>query len=185
MCLRSFALRRAPILPYFRTISRWCVVPKISHHRFAASCTDDQYADSTTYSFTLPKRVIVIGGGFGGSKVSKLLEKEHTFQVILITPGSTFDYIPSYPFLLGKNPHAPSLEKIQCPHRSVRFSCPPSLFVLMDLDRLSSSFPKPKSSSKTLRLFTRDTCNWKMGKYCSAYIEITTEYQIFMRILFV
>ena len=111
--------------------------------------------DDTVFSFTSPKRVVVIGGGFGGSYVSKLLDKEGSYKVTLISTQPYFECIPSFPFIIGR-PDYP--DKIRAPHKKVFFfHCffPPFSKLIMETKVSLQNISNPQVSHRSARKIRR------------------------------
>eukprot|EP01027_Heterolobosea_sp_BB2_P012254 GEZU01017775.1.p1 GENE.GEZU01017775.1~~GEZU01017775.1.p1 ORF type:complete len:167 (+),score=24.38 GEZU01017775.1:240-740(+) len=79
-------------------------------------CKDHLFKDEYLfYHFTEKKRIVIVGGGFGGSKVAKAMEKD--YDVILIDKKDYFQCTPSLPTLVGDPAY---ISRITTKHTNVR-----------------------------------------------------------------
>jgi len=57
-------------------------------------------SDDAFYFWNFKKRVVVIGGGFAGRRLLRLLEKKGIYETVLITKHPYFESLPSLPSLI-------------------------------------------------------------------------------------
>ena len=73
------------------------------------------WEDDTTFVFTQKKRVVIVGGGFGGCHVAKGLQ-DGNYEITLVSKDDDFECIPSFPFMIGDETY---IKRIQAPYRKV------------------------------------------------------------------
>eukprot|EP01088_Endostelium_zonatum_P001140 TRINITY_DN11430_c0_g1_i1.p1 TRINITY_DN11430_c0_g1~~TRINITY_DN11430_c0_g1_i1.p1 ORF type:complete len:439 (+),score=122.91 TRINITY_DN11430_c0_g1_i1:21-1337(+) len=80
---------------------------------FSSASSNPSFFDSSSYfyTFTQKRRVVILGGGFAGSKVARKLER--LFDVTLIDPKAYFLCVPSLPMTVANPNH---MDRIKSNH---------------------------------------------------------------------